>query len=131
MRCRSLLWLCLPAAMLLAGPATGAAAVYDKEAAATRARYTENAKKCRKLAPAARAACLELERVGAHAALNRTYDEALVDANAAYARTTARCKTLPGPERRRCLRAARGERSTAIGKAEEIRSAPLAMDSNR
>ena len=121
----------VPAALLFSDQATAGAAAYDKEAAATRVRYADSATKCRNLSVRARANCLKLAKEGAHAALNRTYGEAGADAKAAYARSTARCKAIPGPERRRCLRSARAEREMALGKAEEIRSAPLAMGSNR
>ncbi len=71
--------------------------------------------------------CTKAARAGAHAALDRTYSDAVAGAKANYSRTAAYCKTMPGAERRRCLRAAKTERAIALGKAEEIRSAPLAM----
>jgi hypothetical protein len=120
-------WLLLPAALLLAAPVFAAESAYDKAAAGARARYTYNAAKCRNLDPAPRASCIKLAKAGAYAALNKTYSDAISAARTTYARTTARCKALPGAERRRCLRVARSEREMALGKAEEIRSAPLAM----
>jgi hypothetical protein len=121
------LWFLLPAALLLAAPVCAAETAYDKAAAAARARYTDNASKCRNLDAAARASCIKVARAGARAALNRTYSDAIAAAKTTYARTAARCKALPGGERRRCLGTARSEREMALGKAEEIRSAPLAM----
>lgn len=120
-------WLLLPAALLLATPVFAAETAYDKAAAAARARYTDNAAKCRGLDPAPRANCIKLAKAGAYAALNKTYGDAITAARTTYTRTASRCKALPGAERRRCLRIARSEREMALGKAEEIRSAPLAM----
>ena len=117
----------MPAALLMAAPVFAAETAYDKAAAAARARYADNAAKCRKLEPGPRASCMKLAKAGAHAALDKTYSDAITAAKTTYARTAARCKALPGAERRRCLRIARSEREIALGKAEEIRSAPLAM----
>lgn len=127
MRSALSLWLLLPAALLLAAPAFAAENAYDKAAAAARARYADNASKCRKLEPAARASCIKIAKAGARAALSKTYSDAVTAAKTSYARNAARCKAIPGVERRRCLRMARSQREIALGKAEEIRSAPLAM----
>ena len=127
MRTGPFAWLLLPAALLMSAPAFTAESAYDKVAAATRMQYSNNAVKCRSTKAEQRAVCMKLARAGAHAALDRTYGDAVAGAKANYARTAARCKTMPGAERRRCLRAARAERAIALGKAEEIRSAPLAM----
>jgi hypothetical protein len=127
MFCRPSRWLFLPVACLLASHVLAAENLYDRAAAAARAQFKENAAKCRSPNPEARAACLKLAKAGAHASLDRTYNEAIASAKATYARSSARCKPLGANERRRCLRIARAERNIALGKAEEIRSAPLAM----
>ena len=127
MFCRLTRWLFLPFACLLATHAFAAENPYDRAAAAARTQYKVNAAKCRDPDPEARAACLKLAKAGAHAALSRTYGDAVASAKAVYARSSARCKPMSVAERRRCLHIARAERNIALGKAEEIRSAPLAM----
>lgn len=127
MHCRLSRWLLLPVACLLALHALAAENLYDRAAAAARMQYKDNAAKCRDPNPEARATCIKLAKAGAHAALSRTYGDAVASAKATYVRASARCKPMSVTERRRCLRIARAERTIALGKAEEIRSAPLAM----
>lgn len=130
MRSGLLVWSLLGATALWATHAPAAPTAYDKAAAAARTQYAANAAKCRKHPAVERQNCLKLAKEGARASLAGTYSDAVASAHAAYARTVKRCKTQPSTDRRRCLRNALNERSIALGKAEEIRSAPLAMGIN-
>lgn len=130
MRSGLVAWLSLPAALFVSAQLVAAESTYDSAAAATRAEYAANAAKCRSLTGGARINCMKLAKAGAHAALSRTYGDAVEGAKAAHARTASKCKAMNGGERRRCIKAARAERAMALGKAEEIRGAPLAMGNN-
>ena len=75
----------------------------------------------------ARANCAHDARAAARTTLARTYNEALAAAKSDYASDARRCKRIKSSDRRGCLAAAREEYRMALGRAEEIRSAPLAM----
>jgi hypothetical protein len=73
---------------------------------------------------------MKTAKAQARAALGHTYADAVSAAKVAYAGAAAKCKPMNGIEHHRCLKAARAERAMALGRAEEIRSAPLAMGMN-
>jgi len=130
-----LYWACALAAAIGAWLAplhasAATASAYDAYAAATRAEFSARVAHCRKLSGAARLNCTKAAKAQARAALGHTYSDAVAAAKAAYASASARCKPMNHAEHHRCLKAARAEREMSLGRAEEIRSAPLAMGVN-
>ena len=107
--------------------AVAAASVYDQSAAAIRTEYRKRVAECRKPSTASRASCVKLARIHAQAALEKTYEAAMAGAKAEYAGATAKCRQIKRTEHRHCMKSATAEHRMALGRAEEIRSAPLAM----
>ena len=107
--------------------AVAAASVYDQSAASIRTEYRKRVAECRKPSTASRASCVKLARIHAQAALEKTYEAAMAGAKAEYAGATAKCRQVKRTEHRHCMKSATAEHRMALGRAEEIRSAPLAM----
>lgn len=120
----------LIAALILSAQTLAAGSTaYDEAAAAARTEYRNNVAKCRGT-PGGGRNCIKLAKTAAQARLSGTYSDAVAGAKAAYASTAARCRSMSTGQHRRCMKTARAERAMALGKAEEIRSAPLAMGAN-